>query len=136
MDPASRRIHITSVMPLRDPAPGSIPAMLSALQEWSSRCEDALADLEARKNHIISMAEERGEMKRLREAEVKVEMERREKAIASAKAAGAGASGGAGQEEDDVMDVDEDSFGVGKRSGLRSSKKVPFGLSGTGKRAG
>ena len=47
LDPHNQVVHISSVSPLRDLAPNSIPAMLASLQEWSDRCTTTLAGLEA-----------------------------------------------------------------------------------------
>ncbi|KAK7967517.1 COP9 signalosome complex subunit 7a [Apiospora aurea] len=47
LDPHNQVVHVSSVSPLRDLAPNSIPAMLASLQDWSSRCTTTLADLEA-----------------------------------------------------------------------------------------
>lgn len=46
LDPYHKIVCVTSVSPLRDLPPNSIPRMLSSLSEWSSRCESTLADLE------------------------------------------------------------------------------------------
>lgn len=47
LDPRNQIVLVSSVSPLRDLAPNSIPSMLSSLQAWSSRCTSTLADLEA-----------------------------------------------------------------------------------------
>jgi COP9 signalosome complex subunit 7 len=47
LDPRNQTVLVSSVSPLRDLAPNSIPSMLSSLQAWSSRCTSTLADLEA-----------------------------------------------------------------------------------------
>ncbi|ETS75184.1 hypothetical protein PFICI_13668 [Pestalotiopsis fici W106-1] len=47
LDPRNQAVLVSSVSPLRDLAPGSIPSMLANLQEWSGRCTSTLADLEA-----------------------------------------------------------------------------------------
>ncbi|KAI0126874.1 hypothetical protein BJ170DRAFT_421818 [Xylariales sp. AK1849] len=47
LDPRNQTALVSSVSPLRDLAPNSIPSMLSSLQNWSSRCTSTLADLEA-----------------------------------------------------------------------------------------
>ncbi|KAH8682263.1 hypothetical protein BX600DRAFT_38439 [Xylariales sp. PMI_506] len=46
LDPRDQVVHISSVSPLRDLAPNSIPSMLSTLQVWSNRCTTTLIDLE------------------------------------------------------------------------------------------
>ncbi|KAM4058077.1 PCI domain-containing protein [Hirsutella rhossiliensis] len=47
LDPARQAVQVTSVAPLRDLQPGSIPNMTAALNAWSDRCTTTLADLEA-----------------------------------------------------------------------------------------
>jgi len=47
LDPYNQRVAISSVSPLRDIAPNSIPTMIKTLHDWSSRCTATLADLEA-----------------------------------------------------------------------------------------
>ncbi|KAI0391481.1 PCI domain-containing protein [Xylariaceae sp. FL0594] len=47
LDPHNNAVHISSVSPLRDLAPGSVPPMLQSLCLWSERCTSALEDLEA-----------------------------------------------------------------------------------------
>lgn len=46
LDPYHGVVVVSSVAPLRDLPPNSIPAMLSTLHEWSNRCVSTLADLE------------------------------------------------------------------------------------------
>jgi COP9 signalosome complex subunit 7 len=46
LDPYRQLVTVTSVSPLRDLPPDSIPGMLSTLHEWSNRCVSTLADLE------------------------------------------------------------------------------------------
>lgn len=47
LDPHNQTVHVSSISPLRDLAPNSIPTMLATLQDWSSRCTSTLAHLEA-----------------------------------------------------------------------------------------
>lgn len=47
LDPASSRVCITSVAPLRDLSPGSTAALVAELGAWGRRCDDTLASLEA-----------------------------------------------------------------------------------------
>lgn len=46
MDPYHQLVAVSSIAPLRDLAPNTIPSMLSTLSEWSTRCTTTLADLE------------------------------------------------------------------------------------------
>ncbi|KAF2170146.1 hypothetical protein M409DRAFT_51901 [Zasmidium cellare ATCC 36951] len=57
LNPASQTVIITSVAPLRDPAPGSVQAMIAELNAWSGRCDSVLSDLEAEIKKVKSEAE-------------------------------------------------------------------------------
>ncbi|KAI6251458.1 COP9 signalosome complex subunit 7a [Erysiphe necator] len=46
LDPYNKRVIVTSISPLRDLEPNSIPSMLKSLDVWSSRCTSTLTDLE------------------------------------------------------------------------------------------
>lgn len=46
LDPARQAVSVTSVAPLRDLAPGTIPDMIGALQNWAGRSQSTLGDLE------------------------------------------------------------------------------------------
>lgn len=59
LDPRNQAVLVSSVSPLRDLAPGSIPSMLANLQEWSGRCTSTLADLEAQIQAIKETAAQR-----------------------------------------------------------------------------
>jgi COP9 signalosome complex subunit 7 len=64
LDPHNNAVHISSVSPLRDLAPGSISPMLSSLRTWSERCTSALDDLEAQIASIkVDAAKRRSERK-------------------------------------------------------------------------
>jgi COP9 signalosome complex subunit 7 len=59
LDPRNGAVHISSVSPLRDLAPASIPSMLSSLRAWSGRCTSTLQDLEAQVASIKEAAAKR-----------------------------------------------------------------------------
>jgi COP9 signalosome complex subunit 7 len=56
LDPARQAVQVTSIAPLRDLAPGSVPDMLSSLRTWSDRCTTTLADLDEQIKDIRSAA--------------------------------------------------------------------------------
>ncbi|KJZ77515.1 hypothetical protein HIM_03239 [Hirsutella minnesotensis 3608] len=56
LDPARQAVQVTAIAPLRDLQPGSIPAMIAALNVWSERCTTTLGDLEARIKDVRSAA--------------------------------------------------------------------------------
>lgn len=47
LNPARAEVQVSSVAPLRDVAPESIPGLITVLQAWSARCDATLAELEA-----------------------------------------------------------------------------------------
>lgn len=64
LDPARQAVSVTSVAPLRDLAPGTIPDMISALQNWAGRCQSTLGDLEDQIKSIRDAATVREREKR------------------------------------------------------------------------
>jgi len=46
LDPYNHLVSVSSVSPLRDLQPNSIPSMLFTLSQWSTRCSGSLLDLE------------------------------------------------------------------------------------------
>ncbi|KAK1254627.1 hypothetical protein MKX08_008622 [Trichoderma sp. CBMAI-0020] len=64
LDPARQAVSVTSVAPLRDLAPGTIPDMISALQNWAGRCQSTLGDLEEQIKNIRDAATVREREKR------------------------------------------------------------------------
>ncbi|KAI0474093.1 PCI domain-containing protein [Xylariaceae sp. FL0804] len=59
LDPHAAVVRVSAVSPLRDLAPGSVPAMLESLRAWSRRCSESLADLEAQIAAVQSEAARR-----------------------------------------------------------------------------
>lgn len=59
LDARNQTVHISSVSPLRDLAPNSIPATLESLRTWSGRCAETLDDLEAQIAAIKATAAQR-----------------------------------------------------------------------------
>ncbi|KAF2972407.1 hypothetical protein GQX73_g1186 [Xylaria multiplex] len=59
LDPRNVVVRISSVSPLRDLAPGSIPSTLNSLREWSGRCTSTLEDLESQITSIKAAAAKR-----------------------------------------------------------------------------
>ncbi|KAM0255694.1 hypothetical protein ACHAQJ_005538 [Trichoderma viride] len=64
LDPARQAIQVTGIAPLRDLAPGTIPDMMSALQNWAGRCQSTLGDLEEQIKSIRDAATIREKEKR------------------------------------------------------------------------
>ena len=68
LDPRRQAVHVSSVSPLRDLAPDSVPDILGQLRDWSGRCSTTLADLEAQVASIRDAAARRHAEKSAREA--------------------------------------------------------------------
>lgn len=95
LNPARQEVQVSSVAPLRDVPPPTIPSLVSVLQQWSARCDATLAELE--RNMASIRADAAVALERKREAdsfmEAAVEAEEME---SSGAGAGAGAGGGGG----------------------------------------
>ncbi|MCJ1339259.1 hypothetical protein MMC09_004548 [Bachmanniomyces sp. S44760] len=59
LDPLAQRCDVSSVSPLRDPKPGSVPKVIAILDDWNTRCEGVLGDIEAQVAEVKSAARER-----------------------------------------------------------------------------
>jgi COP9 signalosome complex subunit 7 len=60
LDPFHQVVHIDSVAPLRDVAPGSITNLSASFEEWSNKCQSMLSDIDKEKAAIIERAKVRG----------------------------------------------------------------------------
>ncbi|KAL6863123.1 hypothetical protein ACO1O0_003367 [Amphichorda felina] len=67
LDPARQAVQVTGIAPLRDLAPGAVPAMVSVLKVWSNRCASTLDDLEVQMMNIRASAAAREREKRIAE---------------------------------------------------------------------
>lgn len=95
--------------PLRDLAPGSVPALAEALEGWSAACAGALADLEKRTEEVKAKAAERERVRRARAKAEKGVAERHELAVKEGLAGmGVGMAMGDMFGGDDEMDLDEE----------------------------
>ncbi|KAL6713892.1 hypothetical protein ACLMJK_008386 [Lecanora helva] len=125
LDTLSQRVDVSSVAPLRDLKPNSIPHMVKVLEDWDSRCVNVLGEIEAQVAEVRKKAVER----RRREVEY-------EKLVAKAMGEGDGKGklgkrGGSG-EDGDEMDLDDGSTGR-TRGAKRGGGNF---LGGLGKRLG
>lgn len=102
LDPAHSLVSVTSVAPLRDLAPGALPALQAALATWAQRSDAALAELEARVAEVKRAAVRREKMRRKRERALEV-------AVQTSEEKGAGKRGALGDE--DFMDIDQEGGG-------------------------
>tara|TARA_R110002003_G_scaffold228_14_gene16695 strand:- start:11961 stop:12446 length:486 start_codon:yes stop_codon:yes gene_type:complete len=127
LDPAQSRISVTSIAPLRDLAPGSLPALQSTLAAWSQRCDAALADLEKQAEKVKKEAVDREKVRRKGDRALEAAMQAHEEKSSGKRAMGLGS--------DDAMDIDDDG---GSSRTTRGSKRGPggFGNLGMGRRLG
>lgn len=95
LDPAHSLVNVTSVSPLRDLAPGSLPGMQTTLSAWSQRCDSALADLEARVATVKKAAVDREKLRRKKDRAMEVMIQLSEEK-SSQKRVG----------EEDLMEID------------------------------
>jgi len=144
LDPYRQLVCVSSVSPLRDLPPNTIPSMLSTLQEWSSRCVSTLADLERQIVAIKADAKRRHREEREWSAHVEklIEGKMVEKAtpedtrffanLGRKLGTGAAAKRGSGMigmgrdAEDGGMDVDDEEDADDRR-GSKPSKKRGVG---------
>jgi COP9 signalosome complex subunit 7 len=135
LDTLNSRVNVSSVSPLRDLRPNSVPQMVKVLEEWDARCIGALGEIEGQIKEV-----------RRRAVEVKRREIEHEKAVKQAMAlihdALAKSSGKRGAFDKDLdggpgeagteMDVDE---GPG-RGRPRGAKRGGGRLAGFAKRLG
>ncbi|KAF1944640.1 hypothetical protein EJ02DRAFT_371072 [Clathrospora elynae] len=128
LDPAHSLVSVTSISPLRDLAPGSLPALQTTLQAWSLRCDSALADLEVQAEKVKKDALDKEKVRRKKDRAFEVVMQASDEK--SGKRGLMGMGGG-----DDAMEIDDDG---GHSRVTRGSKRGHggFGLSNMGKRLG
>lgn len=147
LDPYNKAVLVSSVSPLRDLPPNSIPSMLSTLNAWSTRCSSTLADLEKQiasiksdaLKHHKEEAEWNAHVEKLVDGKASDKIQNEDaggrwglgKRVGGAggKRANGSMLGGDGFEDDDGMDVDEDDEDGGEKRG----KKRGFGTLSFGK---
>lgn len=71
LDPARQAVQVTSIAPLRDLSPGTVPDMARILKTWSGRCASTLGDLDTQIQNIRANAATREKEKRLGEEKMK-----------------------------------------------------------------
>ncbi|KAL7780305.1 hypothetical protein CFE70_010327 [Pyrenophora teres f. teres 0-1] len=126
LDPAHSLVSVTSISPLRDLAPGSLPALQNTLSLWSERCGSALADLDAQVAKVKKEALDREKLRRKKERALEAAMQANDEKN-NGKRTVTGMGG------DDAMDIDDE--GSSGRV-TRGSKRVPgsFGFGNLGRR--
>ncbi|KAF2200656.1 hypothetical protein GQ43DRAFT_441381 [Delitschia confertaspora ATCC 74209] len=134
LDPAHGIVNVTSIAPLRDLSPGSLPSLQSSLATWSQRCDDALKELETQMYAVRRTAVDRELEARKRDQGVKLVMsDSKTGAGSSKKREGAGEDG-----DEDLMDIDQEGNGSQgpRRSGRTGGLRGFAGTVGMGRRLG
>ncbi|CAL3972646.1 unnamed protein product [Diplocarpon coronariae] len=147
LDPYHQNVAVSSVSPLRDLQPDSVPAMLNTLNEWSARCVATLADLEKQIADVKAQAfkrhkeelEWRAQVEKLTETKVEAKEKVDKADEKNSMFGGVGkklggalmkrSNGGLGGSRVDDMDIDEDDDGE-KRETRSSKKRGIMGLGG------
>ncbi|KAH6642974.1 hypothetical protein C7974DRAFT_352028 [Boeremia exigua] len=124
LDPAHSRVAVTSVAPLRDLAPGTLPGLQDTLAAWSARCDAALGALEAQVDAVKAGAVQREKLRRKKERAVEVQSGEDKGKRAPEMRGGYG--------DEDAMDIDQEGSGRTTRGTKRGAGG--FGFGGTGRR--
>ena len=125
LDTLAQRVDISSVTPLRDLKPGSIPQMISVLGDWDKRCVTVLQELEGQVQEVRRSALRDRRREEANEKATTKLMEDKEN-----KGKGGGKRGVG--EEHEEMEIDESITG-----GLRTRNAKRGGLfKGFGRRTG
>jgi COP9 signalosome complex subunit 7 len=66
LDPHNQVLHVTSVAPLRDLPPGSIPALTETFDNWSAQCTSMLDELQ----HQIDQVHQKAQAKTVRDQRI------------------------------------------------------------------
>lgn len=103
LDPHQQVVIVSSVAPLRDLAPGSVPGMVVQLEAWAARCEGVLKGLETEMEQIKAQSREKARQESIKAKQVERATEQAEKEGFMKQASSRGAS----DFEGEAMDVDE-----------------------------
>lgn len=121
-------MDVSSVAPLRDLRPGSVPQMIAVLEDWDSRCVGVLAQIEGQVVEVRRKAQDvrRRELENEKAVEKAMEGESEKGKGKSAGKRGAREvvdRDGPGGEGGDEMDVDE-AGGRGTKRGMKRGGKI------------
>ena len=139
LDTLEKRVEVSSVAPLRDLKPNSVPQLVAILEDWNGRCVSVLSEIEGQIRDVRVRAAQR----KRREAEHQAVFEKaaaeenlkdRGKAVGKRGMGDTETSGGTTGENGEVMEVDEVIGRGGQRNAKRGGKFGPLG--GLGKRLG
>ncbi|KAI0144523.1 PCI domain-containing protein [Xylariaceae sp. FL1272] len=149
LDQHSGFVNVSSVAPLRDPDPRTIPDMVASLRGFESRCQFAFDDIQAQidaiknaaaKRHAEKKARDQYQAKLLDDEKSSDAMGQRKTKTATLRSQGQPKFGGkrpvsnvdGNMDEDDGMDLEEDDPEDGETAGTGSGGGAPLG--GPGKK--
>lgn len=122
LDTVAQRVDVSSVAPLRDLRPGSVPELISVLQGWDIRCLNVLQELEGQMREVRSKALRERQRE---EANEKATTKLLEEKDSKGKSGGKRAVG----EEADEMEIDENNAGLRTRNAKRGGAGMFKGFS-------
>lgn len=117
LSPASTppTVNVTSVAPLRDVQPQSLPKMVSLLTEWQSRCGEVVTDLEAEIARVKADAQKRHAKEQAYQERLEDAVQRRQAEIAREGGnTGNGRAGKSGFGRGLDRGLDRMAFGMGR----------------------
>ena len=134
LDTLSKRVDVSSISPLRDLKPNSVPQMVAVLDDWDERCVSVLAEIEGQVGDVRKKAAEKRRREKEHENIVEKAMEDesfRDKGKLGGKRGVGETENGEGYDADrgEAMEIDETLGRDGQRNAKRGGR---FG--GLGKR--
>ena len=124
LDTLGKRVDVSSVSPLRDLKPNSVPKLVVILEDWNSRCANVLAEIEGQVKDVRAKAAERKRREQQHESlydrALNDDIARDRGKVAGKRGAGDGENnGGPGIDPGEAMEVDE----ISGRGGQRNAKR-------------
>ena len=124
LDTLGQRVDVSSVSPLRDLKPNSIPQLVAILEDWNGRCANVLAEIEGQVKDVRAKAAERKRREQQHESlydrALNDDNARDRGKVAGKRGAGDSEnSGGLDIDPGEAMEVDE----VSGRGGQRTAKR-------------
>jgi len=122
LDPLHQCVAVTSVAPLRDLAPGSVPQLSATLEAWQVRCDEVLREIEDKIETVRREAKVRSATEKGREALFEAELMKLDEKDGKGgkRAASSVLEGGFGADDGgDAMEVDE-----GRGQASRGTKRL------------
>ncbi|MCJ1436855.1 hypothetical protein MMC27_006237 [Xylographa pallens] len=140
LDTLAQRVDVSSVSPLRDLKPNSLPQLIAILDDWNGRCAGVLSEIEGQVSEVRAKAAERRRREHEQEAifdkalNDEIMKDSRNKAAGKRGAGDGENAGGIEPDRGEAMDLDEASGRGGQRNAKRGGRFG--GFTGLGKRLG